>query len=157
MKKLIALLLALIMVLGLVACGAKTEEPAAEEPAAETPAAEEPAAEEPAAEEPAAEPSGEVEIVNYFCSVGAYLNVLEEEINKWNEGEGKDLGVYIELTSEINDNATVFEGQMQAGNYPDIADGFGGNAPAYDLQGWIVDLETIDDPELKELIDSYRP
>ena len=28
MKKLIALLLALVMVLGLVACGAKTEEPA---------------------------------------------------------------------------------------------------------------------------------
>ena len=55
MKKLIALLLALVMVLSLVACGSKTEEPAAEEPAAEEPAAEEPAAEEPAAEEPAAE------------------------------------------------------------------------------------------------------
>ena len=54
MKKLIALLLALVMVLALAACGAKTEEPAAEEPAAEAPA-EEPAAEEPAAEEPAAE------------------------------------------------------------------------------------------------------
>ena len=39
MKKIIALLLALIMVLSLVACGAKTETPA-EEPAAETPAAE---------------------------------------------------------------------------------------------------------------------
>ena len=56
MKKLIALLLALVMVLSLVACAAKQEEkPAAEEPAAEEPAAEEPAAEEPAAEEPAAE------------------------------------------------------------------------------------------------------
>ena len=55
MKKLIALLLALVMVLSLVACAAKQEEkPAAEEPAAEEPAAEEPAAEEPAAEEPAA-------------------------------------------------------------------------------------------------------
>ena len=58
MKKLIALLLALVMVLALVACGAKTEEPAAEEPAAEEPAAETPA-EEPAAEEPAAEPAAE--------------------------------------------------------------------------------------------------
>ena len=60
MKKLIAMLLALVMVLTLVACAAKpaaeepkTEAPAAEEPAAEAPAAEEPAAEEPAAEEPA--------------------------------------------------------------------------------------------------------
>lgn len=157
MKKLIALLLALIMVLSLAACGAKSEEPAAEEPAAEEPAAEEPAAEEPAAEEPAAEPSGEVETVTYLCSVGAYLNVLEEEINKWNEGEGKDLGVYIDLTSEINNNTTVFEGQMQAGNYMDIADGLGSNAPAYVLQGWLKDLETIDDPELKEMIESYRP
>ncbi|MGM9615867.1 MAG: TRAP transporter substrate-binding protein [Oscillospiraceae bacterium] len=58
MKKLLALLLAVVMVLALCACGAKTEEPApaAEEaPAAEAPAAEAPAAEAPAA--PAAEPS----------------------------------------------------------------------------------------------------
>ena len=40
MKKLIALLLAVMMVLSLVACAAKTEEPAAEEPAAEEPAEE---------------------------------------------------------------------------------------------------------------------
>ena len=59
MKKLIALLLALVMVMGLVACASSTETttetPAAETPAAETPAAEEPAAEEPAAETPAAD------------------------------------------------------------------------------------------------------
>lgn len=58
MKKLIALLLAVVMVAGLVACAAKTETPAAdtnktETPATETPAAETPATEEPAAEEPA--------------------------------------------------------------------------------------------------------
>ena len=58
MKKLIALLLALVMVLALVACGAKTEEPAAEEPAAEEPAAE-PPAEDPAPEAPAEEPAAE--------------------------------------------------------------------------------------------------
>ena len=43
MKKLIAMLLAMVMVLGLAACAAKTEPPAAdtktETPAAETPAA----------------------------------------------------------------------------------------------------------------------
>ena len=45
MKKILALLLALVMVLSLAACGGKTEAPAAEAPAAEAPAAEAPAAE----------------------------------------------------------------------------------------------------------------
>ena len=49
MKKLIALLLALVMVLALVACGAKTEAPAEKE---EAPAADAPAAEAPKAEGP---------------------------------------------------------------------------------------------------------
>ena len=51
MKKLIAMLLALVMVFGLVACGAKTEAPAAapEAPKAEAPAA----ADAPATEVPA--------------------------------------------------------------------------------------------------------
>ena len=52
MKKLIALLLALTMVMALAACGAKAEAPAATQaPAAEAPAAEAPAAEAPAAAE----------------------------------------------------------------------------------------------------------
>jgi predicted small lipoprotein YifL len=46
MKKLIALLLALVMVLGLVACGNKA--PATDAPAADAPAADAPAADEPA-------------------------------------------------------------------------------------------------------------
>ena len=54
MKKLIALLLALVMVIGLVACGAK-DEPAADAPAADEPAADAPAADEPAADAPAAD------------------------------------------------------------------------------------------------------
>ena len=49
MKKIIALLLALVMVFVLAACGGSSA-PAAEEPAAEAPAADAPAAEEPAAE-----------------------------------------------------------------------------------------------------------
>lgn len=49
MKKLIALLLALIMVLGLVACGGN-DAPAADAPAADAPAADAPAADAPAAD-----------------------------------------------------------------------------------------------------------
>ena len=54
MKKLLAMIMALAMVLSLAACGGSgSEKPAAETPAAETPAAETPAAETPAAETPA--------------------------------------------------------------------------------------------------------
>ena len=49
MKKLLALLLALVMVLGLVACGAKDDAPAADAPA-DAPAADAPAADAPAAD-----------------------------------------------------------------------------------------------------------
>jgi len=61
MKKILALLLALVMCLALFAgCGGGAKPaPAAEEPAAEAPAAEEPAEEAPAAEEPAAEEPAE--------------------------------------------------------------------------------------------------
>ena len=67
MKKLIAMLLAMVMVLGLVACAAKTEPPAAdtktETPAAETPAAETPAEETPAEETPAAEGAVKTDVI----------------------------------------------------------------------------------------------
>jgi len=62
MKKLIAMLLALAMVLGLAACGGSSA-PAADAPAAEAPKAEAPAAEAPAAEEPAA--AGSVYYLNF--------------------------------------------------------------------------------------------
>ena len=52
MKKLLALLLALVMVLGLVACGAKEDAPAADAPAADAPAADAPAADAPAEKKP---------------------------------------------------------------------------------------------------------
>ena len=55
MKKIIALVLALVMVFALAACGGGPSAPAAEAPAEEAPAAEAPAAEAPAAEAPAAE------------------------------------------------------------------------------------------------------
>ena len=82
MKKIIALLLAMVMVLAMfTACGSKTaeesaaEEPTAEEPAAEETAAEEPAAEEPAAEEPAAEaPATELTI----DEIKAQLQTVED-------------------------------------------------------------------------------
>ena len=64
MKKLIAMLLALVMVLGLVACGGNTAPAATEAPKAEAPKAEAPAATEaPVEETPAA--TGSVYYLNF--------------------------------------------------------------------------------------------
>ena len=70
MKKIFALLLALVMVFSLVACASKTETPKTEETATETTTeekTEEPAAEEEKAEEPAAE-EGKVYNVAYLVN-----------------------------------------------------------------------------------------
>ena len=160
MKKLIALLLALVMVLGMVACGAKTDAPA-DAPAADAPAADAPAADETAKTEEntsdvqQAEKTNEEAItVTYFCTIGAYLDVLTAEIDKWNQGEGAEKGVYIDLTSNINDGSTAIELQMQAGNHWDLMDG--ASNQEWVLQGWVQDLSAIENEELKALIASYE-
>ena len=92
MKKLIAMLLALVMVLTLVACAAK---PAAEEPKTEAPATEEPAAEAPAAEEPAAEEPADTE--------GA---IKTDEIST--EGKAAELGI---PAAVVLQDTTALEGK----------------------------------------------
>lgn len=70
MKKIIALLLVLVMVMGLIACGA-ADEPAADAPVADAPVADEPAADEPVADEPAAD--------------GFKVAISVAEYNEWNK------------------------------------------------------------------------
>ena len=79
MKKILALLLALVMVLGLVAC-ASSEKPA-ETPTTEEPAAtEEPTTEEPAAEEPAAEEPAEISYIGAIsCSFAFCLRAQRKK------------------------------------------------------------------------------
>ena len=64
MKKLLALLLALVMVVGLVACGA-ADAPAAEAPKADAPVADAPAADAPAADAPAADKKVKVGLISF--------------------------------------------------------------------------------------------
>ena len=177
MKKVLAMLLTIVMVASLAACGggaasstATSEAPAASSEAA-APASEETKSEAPAAssEAPAptessveegsaveqAEKEGDVITVTYFCTIGAYLELLVSEIDKWNAGEGKEKGVYIEVTSNINDGSAAIEAQMQAGNHWDMMDG--GSQQSWVLQNWVKDLNEIDDPDLKALIASYEP
>lgn len=150
MKKLLALLLALIMVLGMVACGEKAETPVTDTPAAsDTPAADTPATED----EPAADVPASVEKVTYFCTVGAYLDTLTAAVNEWNAGEGAEKGVYIEITSNINDGSSANEILMQAGTFHDISDGTSNQA--WVLNGWVKDLYEVAemDEELAALIE----
>lgn len=116
MKKLIALLLAILMVLGMAACGAK-EEPVAKEPAAETPAAEEPAKEDPVEEAPAAEEPvtitwGIYETDNLTAEVWDSVIAMFEEANP---------GINVEKVVAVGDDRTAFWMTMAAsGTFPDI-------------------------------------
>ena len=158
MKKLLALLLAVVMVLGMVACAAKSETPtpAAEAPKAEEKKEEAPKAEEKKEEAPAAEEAKEIVQVDYYCNIGAYLITLQKEIDKWNEGEGKEKGVYLNLISNINTYSQDLEAFLTAGTYYDLMDA---STQTWIERGWIKNLREIgaEYPEFQAMIDSYEP
>ena len=100
MKKLIALLLALVMVLSLAACGGSAP---AEAPKAEEPKAEAPKAEEPKAEEPAKAAATEVELWHYFDSSND-RDLIDQWVEEYN-GLQDDIhitSVYVSRPELIN-------------------------------------------------------
>ena len=121
MKKLLAILLALSLVLSLAAltgCAKKEEAPAAEEPAAEEPAAEEPAeepAEEeaPAEEEPAEEPAELIPLV-VGASATPHAEILEQ-VKDALAAEGYDLQIKI-FDDYVLPNTALEDGELDA-NY----------------------------------------
>lgn len=115
MKKLIALLLAAIMVLSLAACASS---PAADQPANDQTTADTTTTEETKTEEKTEDTaaSGDVEVVTYYCSIGAYLNTLQAEVANWNETTGKEKGVEIQIISDINDYSNNARALMQGGS-----------------------------------------
>lgn len=115
MKKLIALLLALVMVIGLVACGEKA-------PAADAPAADAPAADAPVADAPAATPEEEHEPVVLEVSIveadwmDTWLDDLKpmfEEEYPWitlqDVGSGEDKQVFTATRAAANNLPPVSE------------------------------------------------
>lgn len=109
MKKLLAIMMALVMVLSLVACGGSTEEKT------DAPAADAPAADAPAADAPAAEGATSIRMVNGKIEIDSQLKKLAE-IYKAETG----VEVIIEsLGGGIDVNGTI-KGYFQAGNMPDI-------------------------------------
>ena len=117
MKKIIALLLALVMVMSLAACGAS--EPAAPEaPKAETPAA----PEAPKAEEPAAEPKKYegVEITYWsMWSAGEPQALVIEEAAKAFEA---DTGATVKIEWKGRDVKTLLSAALEAGEKFDVFD-----------------------------------
>lgn len=100
MKKLLALLLALAMVMSLAACGGSSAPAATTAPAAEAPAAEAPAAEAPAAEAPAAD---DTYTVAYVCKdlSQEWFIVEADAINKYIQSMGAEK--LIEVDCEYNE------------------------------------------------------
>ena len=101
MKKLIAMLLAMVMVLALAACGAPAAPAAPEAPAATTPAADAPAAEAPAAPEaPAVEP------VTLNVAYMPNYSSLVEVVTAIENGYFAEEGITVELV-EFADGPTI--------------------------------------------------
>ena len=134
MKKLIALLLALVMVLGLVACGAAETPAATDAPAADAPATEAPAADAPAADAEAgsvyylnfkpefdealqqlaadytAETGVEVKVVT--AAAGTYsdsLNANIQDVTIYNIGNMSGLNDWDEYALDLTDTAIAAE------------------------------------------------
>ena len=112
MKKLIALLLALVMFMGLVACGAE-KAPAADAPAADAPAADAPAADAPAAS--GDKTTVEVIAAEYGTQTKAWWKGFEEKF----EAANADIDLVVDVVS-WNDIYSVVSTRIANGQAPDL-------------------------------------
>lgn len=125
MKKTLALLLALCMVLSLAACGAKTEEPAAEKaPAAEAPAQEAPAAEAPAAEagdkiiRVGASMSSTTNLDAWYTTYPSIYEISDLVFDRLLEKDPETLAVYPSLLTgmpEISEDGLTYKFELKEG------------------------------------------
>ncbi len=120
MKKLLALLLAAVMVFALAACGQQ----AAPAPAAEAPAAEAPAAETPAAEAPAADDGITLDVIICQYGPGTQEWFLGKGMNGTNfvdkfEAENPGIKLHLEVIPRV-DIHQVVETRIANNNAPDI-------------------------------------
>ena len=113
MKKIVALLLVLAMALSLVACGAKTEAPAAEAPKADAPAAEAPKAEAaPAADE-------KVEVTMIAAQYGTQTADWWANFVTKFEAANPNVDLTVDVVS-WNDIYTVVNTRIANGQQPDL-------------------------------------
>lgn len=151
MKKLIAMLLALVMVLGLAACAAKTDAPAAETPAAdaaatETPAAEAPAEEAPAEEAPAAD--GTHPEVTGKLTVAQHRTDLETEFNNLIAAFNEiypNVEVEVETVADYQNTMAV---RIAGGETPDVLEIRDSLIPALNWKDYFAPLDDCNLPEM---------
>ena len=148
MKKLIALLLALVMVIGLVACGAKEEAaaPAATEAA--------PAAPEAAPEAPAEEPA-EIPTLSLLMFTEWYKSGWEALVAYIDEN-AEELGFRIEIEQIAGgaEGEQLLQAKFATGDLPDLLQSYGAKWLDYnaDVLSQMVPLENVDMSDYAEAV-----
>lgn len=148
MKKLLALLLCGIMVLGTTACGSAGNENAGGTASQKSDGAE------------AGQSSGDVqEVVFWHSFSGATEAALTSIINEYNEGRGKEKGIHVELVYqgyEGTDKVMLAYQTKDYENAPDINVGLTSTIPAVMDMGWTVNVEEfMNDGESEVTKDSF--
>lgn len=153
MKKLIALLLALVMVIGLVACG-NSNEPAADAPEADAPATNAPEADAPEADAP--ELSGSITLM---ASQNWIKDIDQELFDKFEEETGVEvkvlltpdngydtlLGTSLAGGSDTVDMFMYHAGsQMVSAGIPELALDLSNEAWVANMEDWAKEVNTVD-------------
>lgn len=159
MKRVLAFIIAALLVFSAVACNntpTQPENPTEKKTEAPTEKPTEKPTDKPDEKTDAPEPPKEVITVNYFCSIGAYLDTLIALVNEFNEGEGKEKGVFIKLESEIENPTNVLDAMIEAGNAPDIFTSANPDLARY-AKGYYVNLFDVQDEGIQQLIANAKP
>lgn len=143
MKKLLALMLALVMLFTMAACGG--QEAASAEPEA-------PAAQDASAEAPAAEPV-EIETITVWSDNAHEKEIRDRQIAEFNEGIGKELGIYIEYTVYGDNFKDTVQIAVQAGEAPDLFRSDSKVILDYIESGFLVPIEDL--PGSEDLLAKY--
>ena len=88
-------------------------------------------------------PSSEQFTVTLFNSLGGMKTIVEEHVESFNNTVGKEQGITVEITTNIDKYAEVLEVALKAGNSPDLFN-VDGRVVQYQNAGW---LKAIDDFE----------
>ena len=102
--------------------------------------------------EPVSKSQVEAEIVTYYCANAS--PALANQIAIWNETTGATQKIEIQLTTRCNCGRSL-DDHLRQGDAWDLIDT--GNDISFLENGWVKDLETISDPQIQTLLDSYRP
>ena len=147
MKKLLALVLAAIMVLGMAACGSSS----ASAPAAPTETAAKPAESNEA--NPAA-PAVEMETITVWSDNAHEKEIRDRQIAEFNETVGKELGIFIDYTVMGDKFKDTVQMAVQAGEAPDLFRSDSKVILDYIENGYIIPIEDL--PGSEELLAKYE-